>query len=100
MVMKKKISIKTDPENERQAKQELQQIPGVGIKLARDLYDLGCRKVSDLGSKDPDDMYQALCDLKGRQIDRCVLYVFRCAVYFADNTTYDQELLKWWNWKD
>jgi hypothetical protein len=29
-----------------------------------------------------------------------VLYVFRCAVYFANNSTHDPELLKWWNWKD
>lgn len=30
------------------------------------------------------------------QVDRCMLYVFRCAVYYE----HDPELLKWWNWKD
>ncbi|MGA3073400.1 MAG: helix-hairpin-helix domain-containing protein, partial [Bryobacteraceae bacterium] len=30
----------------------------------------------------------------------CVLYVFRCAVYFASEAEHDPELLKWWNWKD
>jgi hypothetical protein len=34
------------------------------------------------------------------QVDRCLLYVFRCAVYFAEHTRHDPELLKWWNWKD
>jgi hypothetical protein len=29
-----------------------------------------------------------------------VLYVFRCAVYYASNSVHDQERLKWWNWKD
>jgi hypothetical protein len=31
---------------------------------------------------------------------RCVLYVFRCAVYFATEKVHDEELLKWWNWQD
>jgi len=28
-----------------------------------------------------------------------LLYVFRCAVYFAENKNPDPEKLKWWNWK-
>jgi hypothetical protein len=28
-----------------------------------------------------------------------VLYVFRCAVYYAGHREHDPELLKWWNWK-
>jgi len=34
--------------------------------------------------------------------DRCILYVFRCAVYFAETPANEQnsEKLKWWNWKD
>ena len=42
----------------------------------------------------------ALSALRGRKMDRCVLYVFRCAVYFASESEHDPELLKWWNWKD
>jgi hypothetical protein len=30
--------------------------------------------------------------------DKCLLYEFRCAVYFAEGGR-DQEKLKWWNWK-
>jgi hypothetical protein len=33
-------------------------------------------------------------------VDRCMLNVFRCAVYYASNDIHDPELLKWWNWKD
>ncbi len=33
-------------------------------------------------------------------LDRCVLYVFRCANYYAAHKRHDPELLKWWNWKD
>ena len=79
---------------------EFQAIPGVGKSLAQDLVDLGYRKVADLRDENPEEMYQNLCDLREHHIDRCVLYVFRCAVYFASNNVYEPELLKWWNWKD
>jgi len=77
-----------------------QAIPGIGPRLAKDLVDLGYRKVRDLSGENPERMYQNLCRLRGTHIDRCVLYVFRCAVYYASNTTHRPDLLKWWNWKD
>ena len=79
---------------------DLQTIPGVGPKLATGLRDLGYRSVADLAEADPEAMYQHLMDLRGHHVDRCVLYVFRCATYFARETEPDRELLKWWNWKD
>jgi len=83
----------TPPEN-------LQRIPGVGPKLAKALTDLGYLGVSHLRGADPEQMYEQLGMLRGNHIDRCVLYVFRCAVYFAGNKVHDPERLKWWNWKD
>ncbi len=82
------------------ANKALQVIPGVGKSLARDLSDLGYQSVHDLRGQNPEKMYRALCQLRGEHIDRCVLYVFRCAVYFASHTDHDPERLKWWNWKD
>lgn len=79
---------------------ELLSIPGVGVKTAEDLVLLGINKVDDLKGRDPEDLYTELCIVKGQQIDRCVLYVFRCAVYFATEETHDSEMLKWWAWKD
>ena len=32
--------------------------------------------------------------------DRCLLYVFRCAVYFAETPKPQPKKLLWWNWKD
>ncbi len=78
---------------------ELQSIPGVGKKLARDLLDLGYRNVAELRAEDPEEMYQNLMLLRGQHIDRCVLYVFRCAVYYSNNPIHEPELLKWRNWK-
>ena len=79
---------------------DLQVIPGVGPSIAKDLQDLGYRQVDDLEGGDAEAMYQDLCELRGQHIDRCVLYVFRCATYFAGTDAHDPELLKWWNWKD
>ena len=83
-----------------EARKTLQQIPGIGNSLSIDLADLGYRTVDDLAGEDPEAMYQNLIALRGKHIDRCVLYVFRCAVYFAGNAEHEPELLKWWHWKD
>ena len=79
---------------------ELRRIPGVGPSLARDLFDLGIRRVSALRRRNPETLYQKLCELRGEHQDRCVLYVFRCAIYFASEKQPDPERLKWWNWQD
>ena len=39
-------------------------------------------------------------DLHGQQLDRCVLYVYRLAVYYAEHETHEPEKLNWWYWKD
>jgi predicted RecB family nuclease len=82
------------------ALKELQIIPGVGKSIALDFYNLGIRRVSDLKKHNPEKLYKKLCEQQGKQIDRCMLYVMRCAVYFAKQKKHDPELLKWWNWKD
>ena len=79
---------------------EFQIIPGVGEKMAQDFLDLGFSKVSDLKNKSPEALYAKLCEIRGKHIDRCVLYVFRSSVYFASHKKHNPELLKWWNWKD
>jgi len=79
---------------------ELMHVPGVGEKMAGALRSLDCCCPEDLAGRDPEELYERLCALRGEQVDRCVLYVFRCAVYYASNREHDPELLKWWNWKD
>jgi len=80
--------------------QRLEAVPGIGKSMARDLRDLGIHKVSDLKSRDPEKMYDDLCKKRGSHQDRCVLYVFRSAVYFATTDDPDPDLVKWWNWKN
>jgi len=74
-------------------------IPGIGPKLAQMLVEVGIRRVGDLVGKDPEEMYLELCGLKG-PVDRCVLYAFRCAVYFAEHPGVEPSSLKWWDFKD
>jgi len=84
----------------KKAADELQTIPGVGKSIAEDLRNLGILHVRDLRHKNPEALYDAFCEKTGKPVDRCLLYVFRCAVYFASHSQYDPEKLKWWNWKD
>jgi hypothetical protein len=80
--------------------EDLLTIPGIGKSIRDDLVGIGIYRVNDLKGKDPLDLYDKLCKAKGFKIDRCVLYTFRCAVYFASHRKHDPEKLKWWNWKD
>lgn len=75
-------------------------IPGVGAHIAADLEAIGIHSVADLKGKDPERLYVLDCERKGFQEDRCQLYVFRCAVYFAEHEDPEPEKLKWWYWKD
>ncbi len=84
----------------KESLEHLQKIPGVGKEISKDLYNIGIHEVSQLKGKNPEELYERLCSYKGLKIDRCVLYVFRCAVYFANEKNPEPEKLKWWNWKD
>lgn len=88
------------PTPSKQELKDLQRIPGVGPSIARDLCAIGIHSVAALRGRDPEELYRRLCDHTGKAVDRCMLYVFRCAVYFASNAVHDAELLKWWHWKD
>jgi hypothetical protein len=79
---------------------ELEQIPGVGKSIAADLRQLGIPSVRQLKGRNPEKLYRKLCRFRASPVDRCMLYVFRCAVYYASASDPDPELLKWWNWKD
>jgi nucleotidyltransferase/DNA polymerase involved in DNA repair len=81
---------------------ELSKIPGVGRSIASDLMNIGIRSIDDLKGKDPQQLYDCSNQFAGCVQDRCLLYVFRCAVYFAETPAnkQDGEKLKWWNWKD
>ena len=78
----------------------LEEIPGVGRRIAAVMESLGIRQVSDLRGRDPEELYLRECLMKGYREDRCALYVWRAAVYYADHPDRAPEKLKWWYWKD
>ncbi|MEJ1241138.1 helix-hairpin-helix domain-containing protein [Chryseolinea sp. T2] len=82
------------------AVKDLMTIPGVGKSIATDLWNIGITKVEDLKKQDPDSLFDLSNRFAGVVQDRCLLYVFRCAVYYAEHTKHEPEKLKWWNWKD
>ena len=73
---------------------KLQEIPGVGKNIEQDLINIGIREISDLKGKKPEELYLQDCLYKGFQEDKCQLYVFRLAVYFAEHETHEAEKLK------
>ena len=64
------------------------------------LFSLGVRSVDELKGADPEELYLRDCLAAGCAVDRCVLYVYRLAAYYAENEVRNPEKLKWWYWKD
>lgn len=79
---------------------DLQSIPSIGKACANDLWTIGIRRVADLKGRNPRILYDTLKNTTGGKHDICMLYTFRCAVYFATEQRHDKRKLKWWYWKD
>ncbi len=89
-------------EQKKQAIQDLKQIPGVGMAVANYLWDIGITSVKQLRGKKPETLYRLSNEHTGAVPDPCLLYTFRCAVYYAEteNELRDPVKLKWWYWKN
>jgi len=89
-------------DTKQQVVKELSTIPGIGKSLATDLWNIGITSIADLKSKNPEVLYDLSNNYACAIQDRCVLYAFRCAVYYSNTPKEEQEpdKLKWWNWKD
>lgn len=96
----KNSKCRTNLKTNKTAIANLQCIPSIGPKVGEMLVEIGISKVSDLRNQNPDELYEQVCAFRGERMDRCVLYHFRCAIYFATNEHHKPELLKWWSWKD
>jgi hypothetical protein len=77
-------------------KSEFEKIPGVGSKIAKYIEELGIQNTAQLAQANPEKMYTKFCVLRGEKIDRCLLYVFRGAVTFAQKPHQKQ----WWEFKE
>ena len=95
-----KMTIGEEEAMREAALEEFRTIPRVGPLIAEDLWLLGIDTIEDLEGKDPEDLYDRMCEQEGRMVDRSMLYILKSAIYFVSNEEHDPELLKWWNWRD
>ncbi len=81
---------------------ELRTIPGVGKVVCHDLYNLKIHSISDLKRMRAERLYDMHNKFRGQIQDRCILYVFRCAIDYAEKSTEERKNFKknWWDYKD
>lgn len=75
---------------------DLRLVPGIGAKKEKELMELGYDSLESLKNADPDDLYFRACVKNSGQLDKCVLYAFRCAVAFANDPAPDPAKYRWW----
>jgi hypothetical protein len=86
--------------NKEKVLKEFQTIPGVGKACSLDFWNIGLRSIADLKEQNPLNLYEKLNALTGVRHDICMLYTFRCAVYYATEQQHNKDKLNWWFWKD
>ena len=79
---------------------EFMTIPGVGKACSLDFWNIGLRSITDLERQNPAILYDKLNTLTGVKHDICMLYTFRCAIYYATEQDHEKEKLNWWYWKN
>ena len=76
----------------------LQDLISVGPAMVRDFGLLGVRSVAALARRNPEKLYEKLCQVTGQPQDICCLDVFRAAVEQARNPQLPAEQCQWWYW--
>lgn len=79
---------------------DLQRVPGIGAKKEKMLEELGYHSLNELKNADPDDLYVRASIKECEQLDKCVLYAFRCAVAYANDPQPDNSKYRWWYFTD
>jgi hypothetical protein len=76
----------------------LEQLDSVGPAMIRDFQLLGIHTVAQLSRRNPEKLYEKLCEITGEPQDICCLDVFRAAVAQARNPRLPAEQRQWWYW--
>jgi hypothetical protein len=77
---------------------QLSDLVSIGPAMLRDFELLGVRTVAQLARRNPERMYEKLCQVTGQAHDICCLDVFRAAVAQAKNPNLPIEQCLWWQW--
>ena len=67
----------------------LREIPGIGERMETHFRNIGVSCVEELVGRSPEELFELNCKFKGFRDDPCALYVFRLAVYYAENPVRD-----------
>ena len=76
----------------------LEDLVSVGPALIRDFEMLGVTTVGQLARRNPEHLYEKLCEITGHAQDICVLDVFHAAIAQARNPQLPIEQAQWWYW--
>jgi len=76
----------------------IEDLVSVGPAMVRDFEMLGIRSVAQLAQRNPEKLYEQLCEVTGQVQDICCLDVFRAAVAQARNPRLPLEQAQWWYW--
>jgi len=76
----------------------LENLVSVGPAMVRDFNVLGIHSVAQLSRRNPEKLYEKLCEITGQAQDICCLDVFRAAVAQAQNPRLPAERCQWWYW--
>lgn len=76
----------------------LSDLVSIGPAMLRDFELLGVHTVAQLARRNPEKMYEQLCQNTGQTQDICCLDVFRAAVAQAKDPNLPFEQSLWWHW--
>ena len=76
----------------------LEDLVSVGPAFVRDFELLGIRSVAQLARRNPEKLYERVCEITGKAQDICCLDVFCAAVAQARNPRLPEEQRQWWYW--
>ena len=80
------------------AERRLQDLISIGPAMLRDFELLGVESVAQLSRRNPEKLYEKLCQITEQPQDICCLDVFRAAVAQARNPRLPLEQCQWWYW--
>jgi nucleotidyltransferase/DNA polymerase involved in DNA repair len=75
---------------------QLSDLVSIGPAMLRDFERLGIRTVRELARRNPERLYEQLCEVTGQRHDICCLDVFHAAVAQARNPRLPAAHKQWW----
>lgn len=80
------------------SQRQLSDLVSIGPAMMKDFQVLRVRSVSELARRNPEKLYEQLCEATGQRQDICVLDVFHAAVAQARNPRLPAAQRNWWYW--